>query len=109
MRSQTYADNHALIDRASTPFSARSVYSAVGNFVGQQSNSTTHSVNFGGDTFISGTGNDVFNGLTNANGDFNNGDTVDYSHAPTGVGNVWCDSEPRDIRSTGYGRPATTR
>ena len=40
------------------------------------------SVNFGGDTFISGTGDSSFNGLTNANGDYGNGDTVDYSHAP---------------------------
>ena len=31
-------------------------------------------------------GNDVFNGLTDGNGDFYNGaDTVDYSHAPAGV------------------------
>ena len=62
-------------------------YSAVGNFAGQDG-FDQNSVNFGGDTFISGTGNDVFNGLTNAMGDFNSGDTVDYSHVPAGAGGV---------------------
>ena len=61
-------------------------YSAVGNFAGQ--NWDNQSVNFGGDTFISGTGNDVFNGLTNAMGDFNSGDTVDYSHVTAVAGGV---------------------
>jgi Ca2+-binding RTX toxin-like protein len=60
-------------------------YSAVGNFVGPNA-FNNNSINFGADTFLSGIGNDVFNGLTNANGDFfNGGDTVDYSHAPNGV------------------------
>jgi len=40
----------------------------------------------GGDTFVSSQNNDVFDGLTNANGDTFGGDTVDYSHTPgTGV------------------------
>ena len=41
----------------------------------------------GGDTFISSVNNDVFDGLSNANGDGSGGDTVDYSHTPgpTGV------------------------
>ena len=39
-------------------------------------------MNVGGDTFISGIGNDVFNGLTSAMGDFGAGDTVDYLHTP---------------------------
>lgn len=59
-------------------------YSAVGNF--EPTNVFDNAVNFGGDTFISGAGNDIFNGLTNVNGDFfNGGDTVDYSHAPSAV------------------------
>ena len=59
-------------------------YSAVGNFAAD-SDFDHSSVNFGGDTFFSGDGNDSFNGLTNANGDFGNGDTVDYSHAAGAV------------------------
>ena len=62
-------------------------YSAVGNFVTNY-DFNNNSVNFGGDTFISGTGNDIFNGLTNDHGDYFYGDTVDYSHAPPGLGNV---------------------
>ena len=62
-------------------------YSAVGNFASFDG-FDQNSVNFGGDTFISGSGNDVFNGLTNAMGDFNVGDTVDYSHVPAGAGGV---------------------
>ena len=62
-------------------------YSAVGNFVSNYDFNNS-SVNFGGDTFISGTGDDVFNGLTNTHGDYSYGDTVDYSHAPPGGGNV---------------------
>ena len=59
-------------------------YSAVGNFEpNNQFNNS--SVNFGGDTFLSGAHGSIFNGLTNANGDFMNGDTVDYSHAAVGV------------------------
>ncbi len=59
-------------------------YSAVGNFAAD-SDFDHSSVNFGGDTFFSGAGNDSFNGLTSVNGDFGNGDTVDYSHAQGGV------------------------
>ena len=50
-------------------------YSAIGS--SQDANS-----NGGGDTFISSVNNDVFDGLTNANGDNVAGDTVDYSHTP---------------------------
>ena len=80
---QTYAANHALTSGLDAIFNTVS-YNAVGNFVGNNQFNNS-SVNFGGDTFVSGAGNDVFNGLTNANGDFNNGDTVDYSHALAGV------------------------
>ena len=45
-------------------------YNAVGNFEANN-NFNNHAVNFGGDTFLSGIGNDIFNGLTNANGDYN--------------------------------------
>ena len=80
---QTYAANHSLTSGLDAIFSTVS-YNAVGNFVGNNQFNNS-SVNFGGDTFVSGAGNDVFNGLTNANGDFNNGDTVDYSDALAGV------------------------
>ena len=70
---QTYAANHSLTSGLDAIFSTVS-YNAVGNFVGNNQFNNS-SVNFGGDTFVSGAGNDVFNGLTNANGDFNNGDT----------------------------------
>ncbi len=81
---QTYAGNHALTSGLDAIFGTVS-YNAVGNFVGNNQFNNS-SVNFGSDTFLSGAGNDIFNGLTDANGDFfNGGDTVDYSHAPAGV------------------------
>ena len=39
-------------------------YNAVGNFVANNQFDNNSSVNFGGDTFVSGIGNDIFNGLT---------------------------------------------
>ncbi|HET7805250.1 MAG TPA: cadherin-like domain-containing protein [Pseudolabrys sp.] len=81
---QTYAGDHSQTAGLDAIFGTVS-YSAVGNFVGTNA-FNSNSINFGSDTFLSGTGNDIFNGLTNANGDFfNGGDTVDYSHAPAGV------------------------
>src|SRR5262249_33557034 len=81
---QTYAGNHTMTVGLDAIFGTVS-YSAVGNFVGANA-FNNNSINFGSDTFLSGIGNDVFNGLTNSNGDFfNGGDTVDYSHAPNGV------------------------
>lgn len=76
-------------------------YSAVGNFMTNY-DFGNNSVNFGGDTFISGTGNDIFNGLTNAHGDYVYGDTVDYSHVPPGLGKCWRDGESRNIWTAGY-------
>jgi Ca2+-binding RTX toxin-like protein len=76
---QAYAGDHSQTAGLDAIF-ANVSYSAVGNFVGNNE-FNNNSVNFGGDTFVSGAGNDVFNGLTNPNGDYNNGDTVDYSHA----------------------------
>ena len=80
----TYAGDHSQTSGLDAIFGTVS-YSAVGNFVGANA-FNNNSINFGSDTFLSGIGNDVFNGLTNENGDFfNGGDTVDYSHAPGGV------------------------
>ena len=80
--ASSYAANHTNTAGFDTIFGGTS-YSAVGNFSASFDN---NSVNGGGDTFISGSGNDVFNGLTNANGgDFNYGDTVDYSHVAAPV------------------------
>jgi VCBS repeat-containing protein len=80
--ASSYAANHANttgLDSIFVPVS----YSAAGNFSTSFDN---NSVNGGGDTFISGSFNDVFNGLTNGNGgDFNYGDTVDYSHVASAV------------------------
>ena len=81
---QTYASNHSLTSGLDAIFGTVS-YNAVGNFEANYQFNNNSSVNFGGDTFVSGIGNDIFNGLTNANGDYNYGDTVDYSHAPAGV------------------------
>ena len=81
---QTYAGDHSQTAGLDAIFGTVS-YSAVGNFVGINA-FNNNSVNFGSDTFLSGAGNDIFNGLTNGNGDFfNGGDTVDYSHAPSAV------------------------
>ena len=67
---QTYAGNHSLTSGLDAIFGTVS-YNAVGNFVANNQFNNS-SVNFGGDTFVSGIGNDIFNGLTNANGDFYN-------------------------------------
>ena len=80
---QTYAGDPAQTSGLDAIF-ATVTYNAVGNFVSNYDFNSS-SVNFGGDTFISGTGDDIFNGLTNAHGDFGYSDTVDYSHAPAGV------------------------
>ena len=80
---QAYAGDPAQTSGLDAIF-ATVTYNAVGNFVSNYDFNSS-SVNFGGDTFISGAGDDIFNGLTNAHGDFGYSDTVDYSHAPAGV------------------------
>jgi Ca2+-binding RTX toxin-like protein len=80
--ASSYAADHTNTAGFDAIFGGAS-YSAAGDFSASFDN---NSVNGGGDTFFSGFGNDVFNGLTNANGgDFDYGDTVDYSHVASAV------------------------
>jgi Ca2+-binding RTX toxin-like protein len=80
-----YANNPAQTSSLDSIFGTVS-YSAVGNFM-PTSEFGAFPVNFGADTFLGDAHGSIYNGFTNATGDYNNGDTVDYSHAntPSGV------------------------
>ena len=82
--ASNYGANHANTAGLDTIFGSAS-YSAVGNFA---TSFDKNSVNGGGDTFISGSGNDVFNGLTDTNG----GDSIMGTRSTTRTSTGLCRS-----------------